>query len=179
VAELTSGKRSYERAELISAAHTAIVVASFFDCYRESLVRAGNAPAISQEEQEELALGLRTYGEEVCDLLYRSAAPAPAAQFGYGENKERVRHWQARLQARLTGFLRDLDAEEHAALCMSAGLLDAAADRYEAGIRWTKQSPTSANDEDLAVSENQCELLRMSQQRGTSRSLAERHHAEC
>jgi hypothetical protein len=95
----------YERHQRVVAAHTAIVVGSFFEVLHEQypLVR------ISEEEKEYFTTdGWRAVGQPLLEVLYQAEVPAPSAARGYVENRTEIGYWYDALADRVRRFLTGL-----------------------------------------------------------------------
>src|SRR5690349_19457736 len=116
IVEAASGKMAgasgYERRQLIGAAHTAIVVAAFFESFRE---HAGkdfyDQIEIADSEKEFLLTDrLRTEGESIINVLYTAEVPVPSPSRGFEENVREIRFWMAGYSKRMAEFLYGLSA---------------------------------------------------------------------
>ncbi|AGL18360.1 NACHT domain-containing NTPase [Actinoplanes sp. N902-109] len=107
--ELVAGRRPQDRVQLITAAHTTIVVAAVGDTLRATDLIGRKALSVDGS---------------LYDRLFRYEAPAPSAQFGFAENKTRVRLWHTEVfSGLLTEVSRAVDPVRE--------VLDPAAARYE------------------------------------------------
>jgi hypothetical protein len=117
-----SGLRGYERMELIAAAHTILVVSSFFDVLRK--LDDINSTPIGAGETEVLTVGRsRDPNESLVSMLYSAEVPMPSGACGFKENTARVEVWLGTLSKRALTFL-DV---QHSAEVLAAS----AARRYE------------------------------------------------
>lgn len=79
------GTSGYARHQLISAAHTTLVVSSFFDAFREVLGKGFAALELTDQEKVAIAGGDPEYGG-VLDQLWRCEIPMPWPARGFQEN---------------------------------------------------------------------------------------------
>ncbi|PRY45224.1 NACHT domain-containing protein [Umezawaea tangerina] len=102
----------YERRKLVAAAHTVLVVTSFFESLRERLGNAVfDALALTTDEQVGMASGWdRGQGEKLVDKLYAVDVPAPSATRGFEENVVVVQGWLVELADRVVSYLELLAA---------------------------------------------------------------------
>jgi hypothetical protein len=105
-----AGTGGYERRQLIAAAHTTIVVASFFGAFREEVGKEFyDKLEITDAEKATLLTGrLRAEGETLFDWLYAMEVPAPSASLGFEENVDRVGAWAAGFTKVIIGFVEGL-----------------------------------------------------------------------
>ncbi|MET7459049.1 AAA family ATPase [Nonomuraea sp. NPDC005501] len=106
------GTNGYDRYQLITAAHTTVVAAAFFDALREwAGEKASLSLALSDDEREMLVTGKwRDSRESFFDAIYSTAIPAPSAIRGFEENVTHVRKWMEQLCGRTERFLGGLEA---------------------------------------------------------------------
>jgi hypothetical protein len=109
--ERVSGLQGYERVELVAAAHTMIVVASFFDAMRDVFGADDfEALEISAAEQEMLAVGRwRKEDEPLLGLLWEAEVPMPGATNGFLETTDLVAARLYLLTADVLAFIEGLD----------------------------------------------------------------------
>jgi hypothetical protein len=109
-----SGLRGYERRELITAAHSAIVVASVFEALRDHVGKDFyNQLKITDDEKKSLINQLtRQRDGDVVATLYASEIPAPSAARGFEENTPHVAHWISDYSFYLRSFIGGLTASE-------------------------------------------------------------------
>jgi len=83
-----SGTGAYERLQLIAAAHTTVVVASFFEALEDVIgAQELDRLRITDADKQMLAAGReRGQGESLYDLLYATEIPAPSPVRGFEEN---------------------------------------------------------------------------------------------
>lgn len=113
-----AGTQGRERRELIAAAHTVIVVAAFFEAFRE---QAGKEPfdrlEITEEEKKTLITRRAAgSGQSVFDILYAAEVPAPSAARGFEENVVDVADWFNELSLYVAQFINGLAAGENAVI---------------------------------------------------------------
>jgi hypothetical protein len=109
-----AGTAGYERRQLIAAAHTTIVLAAFFESFREHV---GNESyellQITDDEKEMLLTGrLRRPGESMFEILYTAEVPAPSPSQGFEENVREVYWWLGNFANVLDEFIAGLSAGE-------------------------------------------------------------------
>lgn len=106
------GTAGYQRRQLIGAAHTTIVVAAFFEAFRERISKElFKKLEITEEEKEMIVTGrARLRGERLFDALYAVEVPAPTPARGYEENAAEIESWMLSLSEHLAGFLAGLAA---------------------------------------------------------------------
>ncbi|GAA2335264.1 NACHT domain-containing protein [Dactylosporangium salmoneum] len=100
------------RRELVTAAHTTLVVSAFFDALAE-LLGAELVEQLDLREDERLALALGGWGDAHAGLvrhLYEARIPAPSAVTGFEGNIANVEAWIEQLAARTEVFLQGLSA---------------------------------------------------------------------
>ena len=110
-----SDATSRERREVITAAHTTIVAAAFFEALEEHLGEECCTKLMFTDVQKaELITGqLRADGENLLDTLYDAEIPAPSAARGFEENLDEVGAWMTWFSQRFAMFLRGLTAGEN------------------------------------------------------------------
>jgi hypothetical protein len=125
-----AGTQGYERRQLIAAAHTAIVVAAFFESFREHAGKKFyDQLEITDAEKNSLITRRWQSGETIYDVFYTGEIPAPSATRGYEENVIAVDTWYEDFSADMDGFLRGLSAAENASFDWTA-IRDSALERY-------------------------------------------------
>ena len=111
-----AGARGRERRELIAAAHTVLVVAAFFEAFREQVGEEFyDRLEITEEEKKTLItrrVGL--YNESLYDALYAAEISAPSATRGFAENVSYVEVWFEEFSSAVTKFISGLAAGEFA-----------------------------------------------------------------
>ena len=114
VSKRIAGTKGYERRQLIAAAHTAIVVAAFFEALKEEIgTQAFDKLEISELEKQWLvSQRSRSDLESIYDLLYVAEVPAPSAALGFEENVGRIRSWNHQFAEILSSFLSGLSSAE-------------------------------------------------------------------
>ena len=106
-----AGTHGYERRQLIAAAHTAIVVAAFFESFREHVGKDFyDRLEITDAEKERLISRRGEADGTIYDSLYAAEIPAPSPVRGFEENVGVVRRWVTVFTGTLEGFLRGLSA---------------------------------------------------------------------
>ncbi|MBM2615904.1 NACHT domain-containing protein [Actinoplanes sp. LDG1-06] len=96
------GTSGLERQQLVAAAHTAIVVGSYFEVFRESHPDL----RMTEDDKERLATeSWRHSGQPLLETLYQAEVPAPSAACGFEENRAAVRTWCTGLSERIARFL--------------------------------------------------------------------------
>lgn len=125
------GVSGYERRQLISAAHTTIAIAAFFESLREYLGDDSfNSLKMTDEEKRALATGnWSKVGSRLLESLYLAEVPAPSPARGYDENIEEIRVWARRLGEDFTNFIRGLEAGEKITINWQA-VSEKVAERY-------------------------------------------------
>ncbi|MEU4695407.1 AAA family ATPase [Actinoplanes sp. NPDC023714] len=115
-----------KRREMVAAAHTTIVVSSFFEALRETVGdKVYNALEITHREQATVALGPHT---GLLRALYESEVPAPDVSRGFAETEREIFGWYHALAERADAFLEGLSAWPPGAL--DRGIAVIARDRY-------------------------------------------------
>jgi hypothetical protein len=127
-----AGTRGRERRELIAAAHTVIVVAAFFEAFRE---QAGkelyDRLEITDEEKKTLITQRVTLsGRSVFDTLYAAEVPAPSAARGFAENVFSVTVWFDEFSSYVLQFINGLAAGENATIEWTP-IISSATERYQ------------------------------------------------
>jgi hypothetical protein len=122
--------QGYERRQLLAAAHTTIVVAAFFESFRERVGKEFfSRLKITDAEKETLIAHRRESGETIYDILYAAEIPAPSPVHGFEENVHRVESWYVRFTDELGVFLRGLSVSEHVRFEWSP-IIGGAVERY-------------------------------------------------
>ena len=103
--------RGYERVELVTAAHTMIVLAACFEVARKTFrAEAPQALRVTDAEQEMLATGRwREPDESLLSFLWYAEVPMPSGAGGFTETAHDVRVWAERFGARIQAFVAGLD----------------------------------------------------------------------
>ncbi|PPK67480.1 ATP-binding protein [Actinokineospora auranticolor] len=96
-----------ERRELILAAHSTLVVTSYFEALRESLGEE-RFKALELTDAE-----MRALAEPSARVLYQAEIPVPSASAGFVENQGRVEDWLTALDFRVREFIDGLAVNEH------------------------------------------------------------------
>ncbi|MDA0632239.1 hypothetical protein OUY22_02330 [Nonomuraea sp. MCN248] len=104
------GTNGYERHQLITAAHTTIVAAAFFDALHEWVGdKSDHSLSLRDDEQEMLVTGKwRDSRENFLDAIYSTVVPAPSAIRGFEENAAEVSRWLKQTCERSIRFLEGL-----------------------------------------------------------------------
>ncbi|MCP3804004.1 hypothetical protein NLX83_32515 [Allokutzneria sp. A3M-2-11 16] len=123
-----NGAAGLERHQLVIAAHTTIVMTSFFEVVGERL----GTPLLTKGEKVMLATGeWQRESDSLVRLLYAADVPAPSAAVGFEDNVSRVELWA---QDRLWGigsFLRGLkDFFDVSVQLNSSAVMEAVSNRY-------------------------------------------------
>jgi len=110
-----SDATSLERREVISAAHTTIVAAAFFEAFEEHLCEEGRAKLMFTDAQKAALITgqLRADGERLLDTLYEAEIPAPSAVLGFEENLNEIGAWMTWFSQRLSVFFLGLTVGEN------------------------------------------------------------------
>ncbi|MFE9913934.1 NACHT domain-containing protein [Micromonospora sp. NPDC005553] len=121
----------YPRTQLITAAHTAIVVDSFFSALRDEVgdLEYG-ALELSEDDVARLASGGAARAENVASFVYASEVPAPGAALGFEENSVLVQRWLQDLANRSFHFFAGLSAWKEKDLEFAGRLEAAAVEKY-------------------------------------------------
>lgn len=103
------GKVGYERYQLILAAHTTIVAASFFEALEQYLGRARYTTLqITDTEHASLAFGPDSTSGRLVQTLYDAPVPAPSPTRGFEESIPFVAEWISTLAISTEKFLEGL-----------------------------------------------------------------------
>lgn len=142
VSQRRLGTAGYERRQLIAAAHTVLVVTSFFGALRNHLGdRAFEALELTTGDQVGLVAGWDgEHGGKLVDQLYAAAVPAPSARRGFEENTAAVTAWLRELAERATSFLDGLQ-EWRGGVDFAAVVADATAEYREHYLRMAADVP--------------------------------------
>ncbi|GLY79177.1 NACHT domain-containing protein [Actinoallomurus iriomotensis] len=126
-----AGTTGSDRIRLVGAAHTTIVVVSFFEALRDRIgTERFGALELTDEEQRYLATGeLRETHQSAVEFLYTADVRAPSATCGFVENQRWVRDWMAGVAERVKRFLTGLAAWEHSPASLD-GIEDIALAKY-------------------------------------------------
>ncbi|MBN6050693.1 hypothetical protein JYK22_02010 [Nonomuraea sp. RK-328] len=125
VSDKLLGLQGYERHQLITAAHTAVVASSFF----EVLAAEARSLRLLDEEREMLiADKWRAEGQSVFDVLYQAPVPIPSATCGFQENLTNVGTWLADLEHRTRSYFHPL--QQAKPLPLNRAVRDRALERY-------------------------------------------------
>jgi hypothetical protein len=105
-----TGIAGYERRQLITAAHTVIVVAAFFESFREHVGKDfyDQIKIADSEKEFLLADRLRAEGESLLDVLYYAEVPIPSPSLGFEENVQEIHAWMTGYSKRMAEFLYGL-----------------------------------------------------------------------
>ncbi|HEX6344386.1 ATP-binding protein [Umezawaea sp.] len=106
-----AGTRGVARRDLITAAHSTIVAAAFFEALEERLgAQRMRALAVTDAERR-LLTGLRKRAtRDYYDALYWSAIPAPSPSCGFQDNLPRLARWLDEVMAEAHDFFSGLTA---------------------------------------------------------------------
>jgi hypothetical protein len=126
-----AGTRGRERRELIAAAHTVIVVAAFFETFREQVGKEFyDRLEITEDEKKTLITRRDGLPEEsLYDALYAAEIPAPSATLGFEENVRLINAWFHDFSSYVDEFINGLAAGENAVID-SASIIASATERY-------------------------------------------------
>ncbi|MFC0040252.1 NACHT domain-containing protein [Actinomadura rayongensis] len=126
------GTAGLERIDLIAAAHTTIVAASFWEVFTEEVPEnVLRRLRISEDERRALMTRNARAGDDVLAVLYESGVPAPSVAFGFEENATFVQFWIDRLMGRIDNFVAGLaDGPENRGRVPRADILEKALARY-------------------------------------------------
>lgn len=111
-AKRMTGVKGLDRHELITAAHTVILIAAFFDAYREAVgVEDFGKLELSDREKVTLASSdpAATPGSRLIDMIMVSESPMPPAGTGFIE-PARLRQFYSHLAREVHKFVQGLDA---------------------------------------------------------------------
>jgi hypothetical protein len=104
-------KVAYERHQLILAAHTTTVAASFFEALQQYLGKARYTTLqITDKERDSLAFGPDSTSGRLIETLYEAPVPAPSPTRGFEESIPFVAEWMSTLALSTERFLRGLAA---------------------------------------------------------------------
>lgn len=105
------GTGTYERRQLIAAAHTTIVVAAFFEALQELIgPRTYDQLRISDADKEMVAANQARRGDPLYDFLYSAEIPAPSPACGFEENCSQISRHMKRMAEVLKEILSDVRA---------------------------------------------------------------------
>jgi len=109
-----AGTSGYERRQLIAAAHTTIVVASFFEVLEEEIgAKSFGRLRITDSEKAALAnVQKDTASGTIFEILYRTEVPAPSAVSGFEENVPALGQWYILFAQHLATFIHDVTGEK-------------------------------------------------------------------
>jgi len=104
------GAAGYERRQLIAAAHTTIVMAAFFEAFRDEVGKDFyDSLEITDTDKAKLLNGrLQADGRSLFDTIYAAGVPAPSPSRGFEENLEEVMKWTLAFTTRFKSFLDGL-----------------------------------------------------------------------
>jgi hypothetical protein len=113
-----AGTRGRERRELIAAAHTVIVVAAFFEAFREQAgTELYDRLKITDDEKKALITQpVARSGESVWEAFYAAEVPAPSAARGFEENVYYINIWFHKFSSCVNRFVSCLAAGEKASI---------------------------------------------------------------
>jgi hypothetical protein len=109
-----AGTDACERQQLIAAAHTAIVVASYFEALEDTCGGSKLArKRLSDVDREQAGGGRpRRQEESLYEFLYSAEVPAPSPVWGFEENCTRVREYMKQVSRNLREMLAAVPATE-------------------------------------------------------------------
>ncbi|BBH70483.1 hypothetical protein ACTI_71680 [Actinoplanes sp. OR16] len=93
------------RRELVAAAHTTIVVSSFFEALRDHLGEEIEDLELTSREQAHVGLGPH---DSLLRALYEAEVPAPDASRGFTETTKAIKEWYDSMTDRTQRFLEGL-----------------------------------------------------------------------
>lgn len=125
-----AGTKGLERRELIAAAHSVIVVAAFFESFREHVGESFYKRLAITDEEQRFLIARSTIGETLYETLYAAEIPAPSAALGYSENVQAVAAWYSMFISYFEPFLQGLSVAEYANFEWSA-VKNGAVERYQ------------------------------------------------
>lgn len=128
----------YERRQLITAAHTVIVAASFYETLRETLSTVRNKEGeliykkleITEEDRQKLAFGPDSSGQRLIARLYTVPVPAPSPARGFEESIPYVQGWISELTLSTQQFLDGLEVWHDLKRPLDDKLAKLATERY-------------------------------------------------
>ena len=127
-----SGASGLPRHELVVAAHTTLVVTSFFDELRELLPRHYSQAAISDAEKLMLASGeWQGAADEFARYLYQMEVPAPSATCGFRENIVLIDRWAHDRAKHVYAFFAGISLHAGAEAVLTIDFSTGVARRYE------------------------------------------------
>jgi hypothetical protein len=111
-----SGVHGYERVELVTAAHTMIVLSACFEVVQEAFqAESLRALRITETEQAMLAAGRwRDSDESLLSMLWAAEVPMPNGTRGFTENLVHVRDWAEAFNDLVRSFVEGLDGGSRA-----------------------------------------------------------------
>lgn len=127
-----AGTRGRERRELIAAAHTVIVVAAFFEAFREHVGKEFYDSLEITEEEKHVLITHHAHassGETIFDILYTAEIPALSAACGYEENARLISSWFHSFSIEIRAFVHGLNASENALIGWPS-IISEATERY-------------------------------------------------
>lgn len=107
-----AGTDAYERQQLIAAAHTAIVVAAYFESLEDTCEGSKlSRQQVTDADRERAGIGRpRRQEESLYEFLYSSEVPAPSPACGFEENCARVREYMRQVSRNLREMLAAVPA---------------------------------------------------------------------
>jgi hypothetical protein len=129
LADRRLGTSTYERAELIAAAHTTIVVTAFFEVLHERLDAAG-LPNLKLLESEIAGL-TSSFGDHLISGLLDADVPAPSASAGFRDNTVALKTWYQEFARRVAAFLAPLNGGDRVADLLEGTFVVHTIARYE------------------------------------------------
>jgi hypothetical protein len=129
----------HQRQELIAAAHTVLVITSYFDALREQVgAEVFELLELTADVQLDITAGWnRDPNWSLVDTLYATDVPAPSATRGFVENIDAVRGWLKEL----TGQTADYLERWHGQVDFAAVLRDATRNYRENYLRMAADVP--------------------------------------
>lgn len=128
------GRDRYDRTELLTAAHSVIVITAFFSVLDDKRLRLPfDAAALELSRDEQLMMaadpGRQVTAESLAARLLAADVPAPAPHRSYEDNREAVRAFYAQLAGQLCVFASGLSLWDRLTETQRAGARTALRDR--------------------------------------------------
>lgn len=109
-----AGTAGRERRELIAAAHTTIVVASFFEIFKKNVGKEFyNQLQITDQEKAALISRSDDWDGNIYEKLYVAEVPAPSAARGFEQNIRGIQNWYSQLADDFSKFIDESSAAKH------------------------------------------------------------------
>jgi hypothetical protein len=101
-----AGTEGLERRELIAAAHTVVVVAAYFEAFREHVGEEFYDALKLTEDKKKVLIAKALEPVDLFDSLYAAEVPAPAGAVGFEDNVHRVTAWFEKFGVTMEDFAR-------------------------------------------------------------------------